>query len=65
MTKETGSIPPQTILAQGSSTSGPERVQEIAIEVERLCGAVRRSASAIAFNDEPCQFRILLERKAR
>ena len=65
MTEETGSIPPKTILAQGSSTSGSERVQEIAIEVERLCGAVRRSASAITFNDEPSQFRILLERKAR
>jgi hypothetical protein len=65
MTEERKSILSGITLPSGSSVIGPERLQDIAIEAERLCGAVRRSASAVTFNDEPSQFRILLDRRAR
>ena len=52
-------------LSPAASAIGPARMQDIAIEVDRLCSAVRRSRSAITFNNEPSQFSIMLQRKAR
>lgn len=65
MTDESKSSLPPAARSPGSPAVKPERVREIAIEVERLCGAIRSSRSAITFNDEPSQYRIMLERKAR
>ena len=51
--------------APGTASMPPARLADIAIEVDRLCGAVRRAAPLLAFGDEPSDFRALLERCAR
>jgi hypothetical protein len=49
----------------GTSAITPKRLIDIAVEVDRLCGAVRKTMPLLAFGDEPSGFRALLERNAR
>jgi hypothetical protein len=57
---------PTATLMTGPGTAGTsERLPDIAIEVERLCGAVRRAAPALAFEDEPSHFATILSKRAR
>ena len=58
---------PATSPMQAPGTSGiaPERLTDIAIEVERLCRVVRAAAPQLAFNDEPSAFAATLNNKAR
>ena len=51
--------------APGASDIAPERLPDIAIEVERLCGAVRGVADQLAFSDEPSFFASTLNSRAR
>jgi len=51
--------------APGASGIAPERLADIAIEVERLSGVVRRAAPQLDFNDEPSVFAATLNNKAR
>jgi hypothetical protein len=50
--------------APGASAITPARVGDIAVEVTRLCGAVRGAAPLLAFSDEPGDFRALLDNKS-
>lgn len=67
MTVEKNAASPATTLIMGPGTSAiaSERIPDIAIEVERLCGAVRAAASGIGFDDEPGYFAEMLNNKAR
>jgi hypothetical protein len=57
--------PADTLMnAPGTSAITPARVGDIAVEVTRLCGAVRASAHLLAFSDEPSDFRALLDCKS-
>jgi len=60
-------ISPATSLmkAPGASHIGPERLQHIAIEVERLCGVVRAATPLLEFSDEPSIFAATLNSRAR
>ena len=49
---------------QGQEPDG-QRSTELATEVGRLNGAVRRESGLIAFADEPAQFLCALERGSR
>ena len=49
----------------GAPRIAPERLPDIAIEVERLCGAVRAAADQLAFDDEPSFFAATLNNRAR
>ena len=51
--------------APGASGIAPERLADIAIEVERLSGFVRTAAPQLSFNDEPSFFAATLNNKAR
>jgi hypothetical protein len=51
--------------APGTSAITPTRMEDIAVEVDRLCGAVRKVMPLLACNDEPARFHALLDRKAR
>jgi hypothetical protein len=52
---------------KGPGTSGiaSERIPDIAIEVERLCDAVRMAATGIGFSDEPGYFAVMLNNRTR
>ena len=57
---------PAATLMSGPGTAGTsKRLPDIAIEVERLCGAVRRATPALAFEDEPSHFATTLDKRAR
>jgi hypothetical protein len=58
---------PATSLMQAPGAAGiaPERLADIAIEVERLCGVVRAAAPQLSFNDEPTAFAVALNNTAR
>ena len=51
--------------APGAAGIAPERLADIAIEVERLCGVVRAAAPQLSFNDEPSFFAATLSNRAR
>jgi hypothetical protein len=51
--------------APGASGIVGERLADIAIEVERLCGVVRAAAPQLDFNDEPSLFAATLNNNAR
>jgi hypothetical protein len=51
--------------APGAFGIAPERLADIAVEVERLCGVVRAAAPQLDFNDEPSAFAATLNDKAR
>jgi hypothetical protein len=53
------------IKGPGTSAIASERIPDIAIEVERLCDAVRAAATGIRFSDEPGYFSVMLNNKAR
>jgi hypothetical protein len=67
MVVEKSAASPATTLLTGPGTSAiaSERIPDIAIEVERLCDAVRAAASGIGFGDEPGYFAVMLNNKAR
>lgn len=48
----------------GTAGIAPERLPDIAIEVERLCGAVRAAAPALGFDHEPSFFAATLNNRA-
>ncbi|MBN8956643.1 MAG: hypothetical protein J0H17_08675 [Rhizobiales bacterium] len=57
--------PADTLMkAPGTSSITSARIGDIAVEVTRLCGAVRGAAHLFSFNDEPGDFRALLDRKS-
>jgi hypothetical protein len=61
-----GASPATSLMnAPGASRITPERLADIAIEVERLCGVVRAAAPALSFDDEPSFFAAMLDNKAR
>jgi hypothetical protein len=51
--------------APGAAGIAPERLPDIAVEVERLSGVVRAAAPQLDFNDEPSLFAATLNNKAR
>ena len=63
--KDAASPAASLMTAPGASGIAPERLADIAIEVERLCGVVRAAAAQIDFNDEPSLFAATLNNKAR
>jgi hypothetical protein len=64
--KESAPSPAASLMqAPGTSGIAPERLADIAIEVERLCRVVRAAAPQLAFNDEPSAFAATLNNKAR
>jgi hypothetical protein len=67
MAAEKSAASPATSLMQAPGTSGiaPERLADVAIEVQRLCGVVRAAAPQLSFNDEPSAFAATLNNKAR
>ena len=67
MAVETNAASPATSLMNGPGASGiaAERLADIAIEVERLCGVVRVVVPQLSFNDEPSLFAATLDNKAR
>ncbi len=67
MSAENNAASPATSLmnAPGASGIAPERLADIAIEVERLCGVVRAAAPQLDFNDEPSLFAATLNNNAR
>jgi hypothetical protein len=63
---ETDSTSPAVALMTGPGTAGTaQRLADIAIEVKRLCGAVRSAAPALGFDDEPGGFAATLNQRAR
>jgi hypothetical protein len=50
--------------APGTSAIAPKRLGDIAVEVDRLSGAVHKAMSALAFSDEPSGFASVLERRS-
>jgi hypothetical protein len=67
MATDKGAVSPATSLMQAPGASGirPERLADIAIEVERLSGVVRAAAPQLSFNNEPSFFAATLDNKAR
>jgi hypothetical protein len=67
MAIEKGTASPASSLmnAPGASGIAPERLPDIAIEVERLCGVVRAATPQLAFSDEPSLFAATLNNKAQ
>jgi hypothetical protein len=67
MATETSTASPAASLlnAPGASGIAPERLPDIAVEVERLSGVVRAQAPQLDFNDEPSLFAATLNNKAR
>ena len=67
MAAENSAASPATSLMSAPGTLGitPERLADIAIEVNRLCGVVRASAPQLSFNDEPSFFVATLNNNAR
>ena len=67
MAAEDNTASPGASLIKAPGTSGvtPERLADISVEVERLCGAVRAVAPRLSFNDEPGFFAATLNAKAR
>ena len=51
--------------APGAAGIAPQRLGDIAIEVERLSGITRAAASQLSFNDEPSLFAATLTNTAR
>ena len=49
----------------GAAAIASDRLPDIAIEVERLCGAVRTATDQLAFSDEPSLFAATLNNRAR
>jgi hypothetical protein len=67
MIAEKNAASPATSLMNGPGAAGiaPERLADVAIEVERLTGVVRAAAPQLDFNDEPSLFAATLNNKAR
>ena len=67
MADEKSAASPATSLmnAPGAPGLAPERLGDIAIEVERLSGVVRAEIPQLDFNDEPSGFAATLNNKAR
>ncbi|MGB9368516.1 MAG: hypothetical protein WCE79_21140 [Xanthobacteraceae bacterium] len=67
MAAEKSAASPATSLMNGPAASGiaAERLADIAIEVERLCGVVRAAAPQLTFDDEPSLFAATLNNNAR
>jgi hypothetical protein len=67
MAAEKGAASPATSLMHGPGAAGiaPERLADIAIEVERLSGVVQAQAPQLSFNDEPGLFAATLDNTAR
>jgi len=67
MAAENGAASPAASLMQGPGAAGiaPERLPDIAIEVERLSGVVQAQAPQLSFNDEPGLFAATLDNTAR
>ena len=67
MSAENNAASPATSLMKGPGASGIalERLADIAVEVERLCGVVRAAAPQLDFNDEPSLFAATLNNNAR
>jgi len=67
MSDDQNSASPATSLMTGPAALNiaKARLPDIAIEVERLCGAVRTAAGQLAFNDEPSLFAATLSNRAR
>jgi hypothetical protein len=67
MAVENSAASPATSLmkAPGASGIAAERLADIAVEVERLCGVVRAAAPQLSFNHEPSLFAATLNNKAR
>jgi len=67
MTAENGAASPATSLmnAPGAAGIAPERLPDIAIEVERLSGVVRAATPQLGFDDEPSRFAATLNNNAR
>ena len=64
--KESAASPATSLMtAPGAAGVAPERLPDIAIEVERLCGAVRAAVPQLAFGDEPSSFAAALHSRAR
>ena len=67
MAVEKSAASPATSLmkAPGASGIAAERLPDIAVEVERLCGVVRAATPQLAFSDEPSFFAKTLNSGAR
>jgi len=65
MTTDTSSPAVSLMTGPGASEIPSERLADIAIEVERLCGAVRRAVPVLAFEHEPSLFAATLAKGAR
>jgi len=67
MAPENSAASPAASLMTAPGTSGitPQRLADIAIEVDRLCGVVRAEAPQLSFNDEPSFFAATLNNTAR
>ena len=67
MAVEKGAASPATSLMNSPGASGiaAERLPDIAVEVERLCGVVRAATPQLAFSDEPSLFAATLNKRAR
>jgi hypothetical protein len=67
MAIEKNAASPAASLMDGPGAAGiaPERLADIAVEVERLTGVVRAAAPQLAFEDEPSLFAATLNNRAR
>ena len=67
MADKTDAASPATSLmnAPGATGIAPERLPDIAVEVERLSGVVRAEIAQLDFNDEPSLFAATLNNNAR
>ena len=66
MAAERSATPAASLMqAPGASGIAPERLADIAIEVERLSGVVWAAAPELSFNDEPSGFAATLDNSAR
>jgi hypothetical protein len=66
MVEKSAASPATSLMnAPGASGIAAERLADIAIEVERLSGIVRRAAPQLSFNDEPSLFAATLNNKTR
>ena len=63
--KDAASPAASLMSAPGASSIAAERLADIAIEVERLCGVVRAASPQLDFSDEPSLFAATLNNKAR
>jgi hypothetical protein len=67
MAAENGAASPANSVMNGPGAAriAPERLTDIATEVDRLCGVVRAAAPRLDFNDEPSLFAATLNNRAR